>query len=193
MEEAKIVDKNSKMKADSIIYKRFSPRKFLNKNVKKDDLMVLFEAARWAASSYNEQPWFFIYGTKENPDVYDKLFSCLNKFNKSWANEAPVLMLTGVKTFFDETKKQNDHALHDLGLAMGNFTYQASKFNIMIHHMAGFDQSLAKELFNIQDGCEPVTMVAIGYTDEIKSNRKRKQLHDFVFDRALKNTELSTP
>ncbi len=155
--------------------------------------MVLFEAARWAASSYNEQPWFFIYGTKENPAIYEKLYSCLNEFNKKWAGEAPVLMLTGVKTFFEETKKKNAHALHDLGLAMGNFTYQASKFNIMVHHMAGFQPSLAKEYFNIPDGYEAVTMVAIGYADETKTNRKRKPLQDFVFDKVLNDKELPMP
>jgi len=187
MQDTKII--NTHIKADPIIYKRWSSRKFLKKDLKKDELMVLFEAARWAASSYNEQPWFFVYGTRGNPSVYDRLLNCLNDFNKKWAQQAPVLMLTGVKTFFNETKKKNAHAFHDLGLAMGNFTYQASKLNIMIHHMAGFDQSLAKDIFNIPEGYEPATMVAIGYADEEKPDRKRNPIHSFVFEGKFEHTE----
>ena len=173
------------VKADSIIYRRISPRTFIDKDIRDSDLMVLFEAARWAASCFNEQPWSFIYASRTNQDTYEKLLSCLSENNKRWASKAPVLMLTVVKTYFEKDLSKNKHALHDLGLAMGNFSYQATKLGISIHQMAGFNYQMAHDLLNLPENHEPVTMVAIGYSKEQKLDRSRKPIEEFVFNRAL--------
>ena len=172
---------NRAVKADKLIYERFSPRQFLNKDVNEEKVMMLFEAARWAASSYNEQPWFFIYAhNTRHSQTYKKLLSCLNDFNQDWAASAPLLMLTVVKTYFEKDGKTNRHAMHDLGLAMGNLTFQATKLNLKLHHMAGFDAHEARITFNIPEGFEPATMVAIGYSDENKTGRSRKSPEEFI-------------
>jgi nitroreductase len=173
-------------KAEPIIYRRISPRTFTDQDIREGDLMVLFEAARWAASSFNEQPWSFIYGSRNNPETYEKLLSCLSENNKRWASQAPVLILTMSKTYFDKDLSKNKHAIHDLGLAMGNFSYQATKLGISLHQMAGFNGQRARELFNLPEGHEPVTMVAIGYSDEQKPDRSRKPIEEFVFNKAFK-------
>jgi nitroreductase len=172
-------------KADPIIYQRISPRSFIDRDIRIGDLMILFEAARWAASSFNEQPWSFIYASGNNSDTYEKLISCLSEGNKKWASKAPVLMLTVVKTYFEKDSSKNKHAYHDLGLAMGNLSYQATRIGISIHQMAGFSAQMASDLFNLPEGYEPVTMVALGYSDEKKPDRSRKAIEEFVFEEAF--------
>jgi nitroreductase len=170
-------DKHVVVKADPIFYKRQSPRNFLNQDVRVEDLMTLFEAARWAASSFNEQPWRFIFAFKEaNSKLYKQLFSCLNQQNQEWAKDAPVLILTLAKTTFSESGKSNRHAWHDVGLAMGNFCIQATKMNLIVHQMAGFSPKQASETFNLTNELEPVAMVAVGYPEEKKTDRERKPL-----------------
>jgi nitroreductase len=172
-----------KTQADKIFYERESPRKFKDREIATEDLLSLFEAARWAASSFNEQPWRFVYGDKhDNSDIYDKLMECLNAGNQKWAKQAPVLMLTIAKTSFDHDGSFNRHALHDLGMAMGNFSMQAAKHGIMIHQMAGFSTHKANELFNLPEDYEPVAVVAIGYPDEEKDDRKRKPLDKIIIN-----------
>lgn len=172
-----------KAQADKIFYERESPRKFKDRNIASEDLLSLFEAARWAASSYNEQPWRFIYGERNvRSDIYNKLLECLNAANQKWAKEVPVLMMTIAKTSFDHDGSFNRHALHDVGMAMGNFSLQAAKHGIMIHQMAGFSTHKAMELFNLPEDHEPVAVVAIGYPDEDKDDRKRKPLDDIIMN-----------
>ena len=122
---------------------RWSPRTFSDKSLNIETIQRLFEAARWAASSYNEQPWRFTYGQK-GTDAYDKIFNCLGEFNQGWAKNAPVLVLTAIKEKFGNGK-DNYHALHDLGLATGNMTFQAQSEGIALHQMAGVDFERAKE------------------------------------------------
>jgi len=146
-----------------LLQKRWSPRAFSNKPIENSILMSLFEAARWAASAMNEQPWRFIYATKANKDIYEKLLSCLADSNKLWANSAPILAMTLIKTNFDYNNSKNEWALHDLGLAIGNLTTQASSLDIFVHHMAGFSIENAIKTFGISSEIKPVTMLAIGY------------------------------
>jgi len=146
-----------------LLQKRWSPRAFSNKSIEDSILMSLFEAARWAASAMNEQPWRFIYANKANKDTYEKLLSCLADSNKLWAKTAPVLVMTLLKTNFNHNNTKNEWALHDLGLAIGNLTTQASSLDIYIHNMAGFSIEMANNLFDIPIGIKPITMIAIGY------------------------------
>src|SRR5687767_11835502 len=100
-----------------LIRRRWSPRSFLDRPVERSVLELLLEAARWAPSSSNEQPWRFIVATRENADDYARLLSCLNDRNQIWAKLAPVLMLSVAKSTFIKSDRQNRHALHDVGLA----------------------------------------------------------------------------
>ena len=174
------------------IQKRRSPRAFSSELVSDKNLMSLFESARWAASSYNDQPWYFII-THKHEESYQKLLSTLDPFNRQWVKSAPILILTIVRTFFEKKKIENRHAMHDLGLAMGNFSIQATSLNLALHQMAGFDPKKAIKEFNIPSSYEPVTAVALGYisTDisllspDLQESelaiQKRKKLSEFVF------------
>lgn len=176
-----------------LIAKRWSPRAFADKPVERDKLRSLLEAARWAASSFNEQPWHFIVASKEQPEEFQRLLECLVDGNIAWAKEAPVLMLSVAKLNFERNGKPNRHALHDLGLAVGNLSLQASALGLYLHQMAGFHVDKARETFKIPEGFEPVTAIALGYVgdahtphDGLRDNesppRSRKKLADFVFE-----------
>ncbi|MFC4096717.1 nitroreductase family protein [Euzebyella saccharophila] len=176
----------------ALLKQRYSPRVFSEEPIGKQDMKQLFEAARWAASCNNWQPWRFIYGFK-GEDGYDKIYDCLDEFNQSWADNAPVLMLTAYKEKTPDGK-DNFHALHDLGLAMGNMTVQAQYKGIALHHMAGFDWKKAQEVFDVPEGYHFSTAVAIGYfggeleklpedlQEQEQSERERIPQTDFAFE-----------
>ena len=175
-----------------LIRGRWSPRAFSNRTVERDKLLSLLEAARWAASSYNEQPWSLIVATKDQPSEYARLLSCLVEFNQSWAQSAPVLMLSVAKLHFDRNGKENRHAFHDVGAAASNLTTQAIALDLFVHQMAGFDAEKARSQFNIPNDHEPVAMIAIGYLGDPQTlpealqaqelaPRTRKLLTEFVF------------
>lgn len=127
-----------------LIRGRWSPRAFSNRTVERDKLLSLLEAARWAASSYNEQPWSLIVATQDQPSEYARLLSCLVEFNQSWAQSAPVLMLSVAKLHFDRNGKENRHAFHDVGAAASNLATQAIALDLFVHQMAGFDAQKAR-------------------------------------------------
>src|SRR5437868_12291894 len=105
---------------------RWSPYAFSDRPVSAEDLLSIFEAARWAASSYNEQPWRYIVATKANPAAFDTLLSCLVEGNREWAKAAPVLALGCISPNFVHNGKPNAAAEHDLGLASATLTFEAS-------------------------------------------------------------------
>jgi len=164
---------------DATLAKRWSPRAFSEKKVDKKVVLRLLEAARWAASCFNEQPWYFIIGYKGD-NTYDNIFDCLVEGNKAWnMDNTQVLMLTVAKKTFDHNDKENRHYFHDVGLAMGNFTYQATKEGLFLHQMAGFDAAQAAESFEIPDNYEPVAAVALGYLgtpDDLPEKYKDSEL-----------------
>ncbi len=162
-----------------LIQKRWSPRAFSSRSVEQERILTLFEAARWAASAMNEQPWRFIYATKDQPERYEKLLNCLKEGNKVWAESAPILVLTLVKTHFEHNHEPNKWAFHDLGLAIGNLTVQASALDLYVHSMGGFEADRAKEVFSISAQYEPVTIIAIGYPgnpDELSDPLKQREM-----------------
>jgi len=144
-----------------LLKQRYSPRIFKDKQIANKHLDQLFEAIRWSASSSNLQPWRFIYA-KKGTEAYQSIFDCLSDFNKKWAANAPLLMLTAYKEKDDEGK-ENFHALHDLGLCLGSMTVQAQFLNIALHHMAGVDWKKAQKVFNVPEGFHITTAIAIGY------------------------------
>jgi nitroreductase len=152
--------------------------------VEPEKLAQLFQAARWAPSSYNAQPWAFIVATREDAEGYTRLLSTLVEPNRQWAQQAPVLILTVAKLDFDHVARPNRHAFYDLGQAVANFTVQATSLDLHIHQMAGFDPGAARDHFTIPKGYEPVSVLALGYPDEPLAEpaaRMRKPLTDFVF------------
>jgi nitroreductase len=174
-----------------IVSHRWSPRAFENKPVTKEQLRSLFEAARWAASSYNAQPWFFIAATKDDPPAYQRVLDCFVEFNQGWAKNAPVVALSVARLNFEDGRP-NRHAFHDVGQASANLAIQATALGLQIHQMAGVLPDKARELFAIPEGYEAVAGIAIGYPadasslpDALKERelapRSRKPLDSFVF------------
>ncbi|MBN3948986.1 MAG: nitroreductase family protein [Nostoc sp.] len=171
---------------------RWSPYAFQDRPVSQADLRSLFEAARWSASSYNEQPWSYLVATQENPDHFQQLLSCLVEANQIWAQNAPVLALGIASLRFTRNNQENKAAIHDLGLASGNLVVEATARGICVHQMIGILPDKARDLFDIPEGFEAWTAMAIGYRgdpitlpDALKerdlSPRQRKPLDQFVF------------
>jgi len=164
---------------------------FSDKKVDDATLNVLFEAARWAPSAFNEQPWRFIVA-RQGETGFEELVECLAEANRSWAKNAGLLFLTLVKHSLTQNGATNRHALHDLGLAVGNITFQAKEHGIELHQMGGFDTAKAFSTFQIPDGFEPITIIAGGYpgsleglSEQLKTRanrpRTRKSPHELVF------------
>jgi len=176
-----------------LITKRWSPYGFDSRSVPREELLSLFEAARWSASSYNEQPWSFIVATNDDPDEFEKLLSCLVEGNQAWAKSAPVLVLCCTKLDFERNGKPNGAALHDLGLAAATLTFEATARELFVHQMIGILPTTAREVYEIPEGVLPLTALAIGYPADPSSlpenlkerdskPRQRKALSDFVFE-----------
>ena len=176
----------------AVLSDRWSPYAFDKRPVPESDLCSLFEAARWAPSSYNEQPSSYIVATQDNPDEFARLLSCLVEFNQSWAKAAPVLALGVVSKKFSHNNRENRSAVHDLGLASGNLLAEATARGICVHQMAGISPEKARELYQIPQDSEAWTALAIGYhgdpsklPEELKKRedapRQRKELSQFVF------------
>jgi nitroreductase len=152
-----------------LIAERWSPRAFSDEAVPTDVLESLFEAARWAPSSSNEQPWAYIVGTKDDPENFAKLVSVLVPANVAWAQHAPVLALAVAQLAFAKTGKPNKNAQYDLGAASAWLTVEASSRGLHVHQMAGFDADKARQVFEIPDGWEPLAAMAIGYAGEAET------------------------
>ena len=177
---------------NDLLRERWSPRAFdTDRTVSRQKLRSLFEAVRWAPSSYNEQPWRFIVASKDEKH-YQKLFDCLKDGNKEWAGNAPVLGVSVVKLYFDKNEKPNRHAFHDVGMAMSSLIVQATTMDLYVHQMAGFYPEKIRESFNLPEGYEAVAMFVIGYLgdpDKLSEKRKnsemkkrsRNEIDTFVF------------
>jgi nitroreductase len=175
-----------------LIARRWSPYAFADRPVSDDDLRSLFEAARWAASSYNEQPWRYLVATKASPADFERLLSCLVEGNQVWAKAAPVLALGCVSLNFALNGKPNAAAEHDLGLASATLTLEATARGLSVHQMIGILPDKARELYRIPDGVQPLTGLAIGYAadpsglpEKLRGRdlapRTRRPLAEFVF------------
>lgn len=178
-----------------VIVRRWSPYAYSEKTVADTDLLSIFEAARWAASSYNEQPWRFIVARK-NVELaeYERILSCLVEANQAWAKHAPVLALGITMNRFSRNENPNRVALHDLGIAVSQLTMEATSRGLYVHQMAGIDQDKARETFNVPEEAEAQTAIAIGYPaasdaghvdgelmTRDQGGRSRKPLSEFVW------------
>ena len=175
-----------------LIANRWSPCGFASRQVSREEICSLFEAARWSASSYNEQPWSYIVATQDDAAEFEKVLSCLVDGNQAWAKAASVLVICCTNRKFARNDKPNTAAEHDLGLAVANLSLEATSRGIAIHQMIGILPGKARTLFEIPDGIDPLTGMAIGYVadpntlpDDLRqrdeSPRSRKPLQEFVF------------
>lgn len=181
------------LQVHELLRKRRSPRAFRDTPVETEKLAGLFEAARWSASSNNEQPWRYIYASADNPEAYARLLSCLVESNQRWAKKAPVLLLSVAKRTFSLNGNPNKYAYHDVGAANAGMAYQAAAAGLQIHQMGGFSADRARQILEIPEDYEPVSMIAVGYpgdADELPEDlrqrelapRKRRPLAELVFE-----------
>ncbi len=175
-----------------LLAQRRSWKAFSTRVIEAETLGILLEAARWAPSCMNEQPWNFIVATKQNPSEFERLLGCLLEFNFQWAQHAAALVLPVARLTFASNEEQNPHALYDVGQAVAHLTFQASVCGLTVCQMAGFDPEKTRETFSIPSGYEPVAIAAIGYPSPADSlpeklrkrlvaPRKRKPAEEFVF------------
>ena len=173
-----------------LIRHRWSPRAFADKPVAPAVLASLFEAARWAPSSNNEQPWAYLVATKDNAEDFAKMLSVLVEFNAGWAKSAPVLVIAVSRINFPNGNP-NRNAFYDTGAASALLSLEATERGLFVHQMAGFDPAKAKQVFEIPADCEAIAAMAIGYPGDPGSlpqklqerehaPRTRKPLTEFV-------------
>lgn len=171
---------------------RYSPYGFSDRAVPAADLRALFEAARWAPSCFNEQPWRYIVATRDRATEFARVLACLVEGNQGWARRAGVLALGLVSLRFERNGKPNDSARHDLGIASAQLTLEATARGLHVHQMRGILPERAREEFSIPDGFEAVTGLAIGYAADPASldeklrardtaPRERRPQRSFVF------------
>jgi len=174
-----------------VIKNRWSPRAFSDKPVSPDVLRSLFEAARWAPSSNNEQPWAYIVATKDDAENFEKSLGALVEFNANWAKHAPVLAIAVAQLAFAKNNAPNRNAQYDVGAASMQLSIEATARGLVVHQMAGFDPETAKEAYDIPQGWEPIAAMAIGYPGDAsslpepyqtreKAPRSRKPIREFV-------------
>lgn len=146
-----------------VLAARWSPVGFdPERAVAKADLAALFEAARWAASSYNEQPWRYLVATRDDAEGFQRLLSCLVPGNQNWAQDAPVLALGLFKRALERSGKPNRAAAHDLGAASASLTFEATARGLYVHQMIGIDPDTARSAYAIPESFEALTALAIG-------------------------------
>jgi nitroreductase len=182
-------------------HERWSPRSFTDRPVSAESLRKVFEAARWTASSYNEQPWRFLLGRKGD-ETYRKIFDSLSENNRKWAGAAPVLILGITNTKSSRDGAVNRVALFDLGAASSYLTLEATALGLATHQMAGFSPEEARHAFSIPEEYQMGSVIALGYEGEpvkLKDEklierelapRTRKALSEIVFSERGKPAEL---
>ncbi len=184
---------NTKPGVHELFRVRWSPRSFASREIPNDVLETILDAGRWAASSYNEQPWRFIVAKKEDTEAFQNMLSVLMPFNQAWAKNASVLILTVARANFSHNETPNAYAIHDAGAALAYMMLQATESGLQAHGMAGFDQQKAREVFNIPPEFQIGAIAAFGYPDspeklddQLKQRelapRTRKPLSEIAFN-----------
>jgi nitroreductase len=180
---------------NDLLARRWSPYAFADQDVATVDLLAILEAARWAPSSYNEQPWRFLLARQSQPEAFAKLLSCLVESNQLWAQHAPVLLIGITMLRFVRNGDPNKAAHHDLGLAAGNMCVEAAARGLYVHQMIGIIPERVRELYRVPEGAEPLTALAIGYLGDgqnlpealkqrDQNPRSRRAVDAFVFEDA---------
>ena len=182
---------------NELIAKRWSARAFSTRPIEISKLLSILEAARWAPSSRNEQPWRYIVFTNNNPEKLKKAQSVLKDIN-DYAKRAPILICAITKKTYSDNRNYNRLHFHDLGAANENMFLEAFNQGLIMHEMGGFDVQKAREMFNIPEDYEVGIMIAIGYQDKydilpeslrqkVSIPRQRKSLSEIAFLEGLDN------
>lgn len=177
-----------------LVRQRWSPRAFTEEAVRQQDLNTIFEAMSWTASAFNEQPWRVIVGVKGNSDNnYENIFNCLVAGNQEWAKTAPVLMLMVGKTHYTQfPDNDNGTFKYDCGQAAAFISLQAMQLGLYVHQMGGILPEKAVEIFNIPEGYQVLTGIALGHLGKPElidekfrggetAERIRKPLQEIIF------------
>ncbi len=175
-----------------LLKKRWSPRSFTSQKVENESLARIFEAARWAPSSFNDQPWRFIVGRKGD-ETWDKILETLTEFNQQWAKLAPVLVISVGKKISAKTGKPNRVFQYDVGQSAAYITFQVMQEGLFIHQMGGLDRDKAAKIFHVPDDSQVLTAMAIGHKGEPdlldgdfvemeKSDRDRLPASEIVYE-----------
>ncbi|HSR51454.1 MAG TPA: nitroreductase family protein [Acidobacteriota bacterium] len=162
---------------ESMLLERWSPRSFNGQAVGQDDLERVFEAARWAPSSYNEQPWRFLYAHRDGPH-WEQFFSFMGEFNQKWAANAGVLIVVVSKKTFKRNDKPNRCHSFDTGSAWQNLALQATQMGLAAHGMAGFDHNRTARELGVPDNCRVECMIALGHpapAQELPDDLRKKE------------------
>jgi nitroreductase len=181
-----------------LLESRWSPRSFRDDAVEKEKLQRIFEAAQWSPSCSNEQPWRFIVGEKGN-ETYNKIFESLTDGNKRWAGNAPVLIVSFSKKYFERNHKDNFHFMYDTGQSVAHLTFQAMHEGLYVHQMAGFHFEKIKGYFNVPEEYYIVSVIALGYLGKPESleedlkvremeERSRKETKEIIFSGTFGNS-----
>ena len=179
-----------------IIQERWSPYSFSPAPVEEFKLKAMFEAAAYAPSCNNEQPWMFVYSTRQNRRVFDDFLSFMVESNKVWAKHAYAIIISMARTKFSYSGKPNRYAFHDTGMAVANLLLQALAMDVYVHQMGGFSVEKVKEYFKLNENVEPVAIMAVGYLGDGASllpellkrdekRRPRKSVNEFAFKNSL--------
>jgi nitroreductase len=183
-----------------VIHERWSARSFAQREVSPEALRKVFEAARWAASGGNGQPWRFVVGLKGS-QTHEKIAGTLAGFNRAWAPKAPVLIL-GTALAVNARGAANPYALYDLGAASAYLTLQAAALGMTSHQMAGYDQEAARQALGIPEEYALGSVIALGYQGEPAelgdatliereiTARTRKPLEEIVYSEWGKTAEI---
>jgi nitroreductase len=179
-----------------IIQERWSPYAFSPAPVEEFKLKAMFEAAGYAPSCNNEQPWLFVYTTQQEQKTFSDYIGFLNESNRIWAREAYAIVISMARTKFTRNGKMNRYALHDTGMAVTNLLLQALAMDLYVHQMGGFSLEMVKEYFKLDENIEPVAVMAVGYlgdgyslpTELLKRDEKRrnrKSVNEYSFKGSL--------
>lgn len=179
-----------------VIQNRRSRRAYADKMVEEEKIHSLFEAARWAPSSLNEQPWHYIFATKDQPVLWNNIFESLLEGNKIWARHAPLLISSLARKNFIRFDTPNPSARYDLGAANAFLSLQAAHLGLNVHQMAGFDPQVLIKNLGVPEAFEPVIVMAVGYPGDIErlpenlkaresAPRERYVKHEFVLNKSF--------
>jgi nitroreductase len=191
---AKAPDKHlaTRVPVHSLLSERWSPRAFADRDVPTETVLALFEAVRLAPSCFNEQPWRYFVGMRQESAAHARVLSCLVPWNQGWAKSAPLLLIGVASLRFERNGKPNKHAFHDLGLASMSLVVEAAAHGLVTHQMGGIDVELTRRTFEIPEGFEPLTAIAAGflgdpdtldatYADDERAPRRRRELESMFF------------
>ncbi|HTX87403.1 MAG TPA: nitroreductase family protein [Bacteroidales bacterium] len=181
-----------------VIRKRWSPRAFDPRPVEKEKLQQVFEAARWAPSSANDQPWRFLVGLKGD-ETWSGIHEALDEGNRAWTRDVPVLILAIGRKMREKVNRLNSYYAYDTGQSVAYLSLEATRIGLHVHQMAGFDQDRASLRFGIPPEYEPLTVIAAGYLgdpstlEEFQHKREiaprvRKPLEELVFGSSFGKT-----